>query len=147
MLTNWLRALHDDCNFKVRFRTLDKEFYRKEWEERSTSIAPISTPEFYLKNVSLGQMESELTSMYVEIVIDNAGCRQPHDYILAGIRYTNNRYFLSFVSEYSNWPVSRLVVFDEYNKIIRNDFKKVHALSWQDFKEGEYQPKNKRVLD
>ena len=147
MLTQWLRALHDDCNFKIRFQTLDKEYYEKEWEARNLSITPIKPPEFFLKNVSLGEMESELESMYVEAILTNAGCRQPHEYILSNIRFTNNKYFLAFSSEYSNWPVSRLVVFDEYNKIIRNDFKKVYALSWQDFKEGEYQPKRRVTID
>ena len=37
----------------------------------------------------------------------------------------------------------RKVIFDEYNKIVRNDFKKVYTLSWQDFKEGEYQSKRR----
>ena len=143
MLTQWLKTLYDDCNFKIRFSTLDKEYYRKEWEARNLSVTPIKPPEFFLKNVSLGDVESELKSMYVEAILDNAGYKQPHKYILASIRFANNRYFLSFVSEYSNWPVSRLVIFDEHNKIVRNDFKKVHTLSWQDFKEGEYQPKRR----
>ena len=143
MLTQWLKTLYDDCNFKIRFSTLDKEYYRKEWEARNLSVTPIKPPEFFLKNVSLGDVESELKSMYVEAILDNAGYKQPHEYILASIRFANNRYFLSFVSEYSNWPVSRLVIFDEHNKIVRNDFKKVYTLSWQDFKEGEYQPKRR----
>ena len=91
----------------------------------------------------MGDVESELKSMYVEAILDNAGYKQPHEYILASIRFANNRYFLSFVSEYSNWPVSRLVIFDKHNKIVRNDFKKVYTLSWQDFKEGEYQSKRR----
>ena len=146
MLTTWLRTLCSDCNFKVRFRTLNKEYYAQEWEARNLSILPVKPPEFYAKNVLLGRMEKDLESMYVEVIIDNAGCRQPHEYILSNIRFTNNKYFLAFTSEFSNWAASRIVVFDEYNQIIRNDFKRIHALSWQDFKEKKYQPKKKKVL-
>ena len=146
MLTTWLRILHNDCDFKIRFKTLDKEYYKKEWEARNITILPVKPPEFFAKGISLGEMEKELESMYVEAIIDNAGCRQPHEYILSNIRFTNNKYFLVFTSEYANWAASRIVIFDEYNQIIRNDFKKIHALSWQDYKEGIYQPKRKKVV-
>ena len=146
MLTTWLRALHDDCNFKIKFKTLDKEYYSRTWEENTLSINPIKAPEFFCKNVSLGTMENELKSMYVEALIENAGYKQPHEFILSGILFSNNKYFLSFTQEYSNWPVSRLVIFDEYNHIIRNDFKTVYNLSWEDYREEKYQPKKKKII-
>ena len=146
MLTNWLRLLHADCNFKVRYRTLDKEYYRQEQEARNISILPTKPVEFYVKNVSLGEIEQELKSMYVEVVIDNAGYKQPHEYILSGIYHAQNKYILTFIQEYVNWPACRIVEFNEYNNIIRNDFKRVYDLSWKDFREGEYQVKKRPTL-
>ena len=146
MLTNWLKTLYNDCNFRIKYKTLNKEHYAKEWESKNLSINPIKPPEFYCKGISLGEMQKDLESMYVEVVIDNAGCRQPHEFILSGIYYTQNKYFLTFVQEYSNWPISRIVIFNEYNQIIRNDFKTVYNLSWKDYEEEVYQPKKKKVL-
>ena len=146
LLTLWLRTFSNDCNFRVRFNTLDKEWYAEDWEEKSKVLFPIKPPEFYIKGVSLGAMEEELKSTYVELIMDNGGCRQPHEFILSSIRLIRDKYFLSFTQAYANWPVSRIVVFDEFNQIIRNDFKDVYKLSWQDFEDEKYQPKKRLTL-
>ena len=147
LLTTWLKAFHDQSRLKVKYKIIDKESYRETLENLNMSIRPICLPEFSVKNVSLGDMEQELKSHYVKLIIENAGYKQPHEYILYRVEaLIENRYLLAFCSAYSNWPVGRLVILDEFNKVIRNDFKLVYDLSWKDYNEKEYQPKEKKVL-
>ena len=142
VLTKWLTLLHDDCNFKIRFNTLDKEYYEKEWESMSTSCIPVKAPEFFCKNVDLGEMLQNLQGTYAQVLIENAGYKQPHEFILTGIRAKDSKNFLYFSSKFSNWAVKRIVII-ENDKVVRNDFKKVYKLSWEDYKEGRYMSKKK----
>lgn len=143
ILTKWLRALYEDCNFRVKYNTVDKDFYQEKWEYLNTTINPSTSPEFTVVGVDLGEMRSELESNYIEISIENAGCRQPHDYLLSGVYKIGEKVILTFSSEFTNWPVSRLVIINNKDEVIRNDFKTVYQLSWKDFKEDKYQPKKK----
>lgn len=142
VLTKWLTLLHDDCNFKIRFNTLDKEYYEKGWESISTSCIPVKAPEFFCKNVDLGEMWQNLQGIYAQVLIENAGYKQPHEFILTGIRAKDSKNFLYFSSKFSNWAVKRIVII-ENDKVVRNDFKKVYMLSWEDYKEGRYMSKKK----
>ena len=145
-LTLWLKTLCDDCNFKIRFKPIDKENYKEDWNQKTLSILPISPPEFFLREVELGEIEQELKSMYIEVTIENAGHKQPHEYLLNGIMFSHKKYFLYFSSEYTNWPTMRIVTFDENDRLIRNDFKRVYKRSWKDFKEDKYQTKKKKTI-
>lgn len=146
-LTLWLKVLCTDCNFKIKFRPINKETYAENWNSKCLTINPITPPQFFLKNMTLGkELETELESMYIEVIIDNAGYKQPHEYLLNGILHSHNKYFLYFSSEYSNWPTLRIVSFDEEDKLLRNDFKRIYKRSWKDFKEGSYQPKEKKAV-
>lgn len=146
LLTFWLNKLCNDCNFKVKFKPLNKEAYRDRWEQINQSINPIKPPEFFIKNVDLEEFEKELEVMYIEVMLDNAGYKQPHEFLLSGVSCLNDRYFLYFSSEYTNWPIKRIVVFNLDSNIIRNDFKRIYKRSWKDFKENKYQPKKKKTL-
>ena len=142
-LVSWLRSLNNDGNFKVQYRTLLKETYAREWEERTISITPTKPPEFFSKNVDLGKMAEDLKTFYVEVHIENAGYKQPHDFLLSGVQRIKDKTFLYFSSEFTNWPIHRIIVFDDYNNIIRNDFKSIYKLSWKDFSNQEYSAKAK----
>ena len=82
ILTVWLQKLYYDCNFKVKYKTVDKESYKAQWELLNSTIHPATSPEFFSKGVDLGNMANELESVYVEINIENAGYKQPHEYFL-----------------------------------------------------------------
>ena len=141
-LTRWLTLLHEDCKFKVRFNTLDKEHYEQEWESLNKSCVPVKAPEFFCKNVELGEVSQDLSSTYVQVLIENAGYKQPHEFLLTGIMKVNAFVQLYFSSIFSNWGIKRVVVIDlEHNKVTRNDFNDVYELSWKDYREGEYQKK------
>lgn len=142
VLTKRLTLFHDDCNFKVRFSTLDKEYYEKEWESMNMSCIPVKPPEFFCKNVDLGEVLQNLQGTYAQVLIENAGYKQPHEFILTGVSAKGAKNFLYFSSKFSNWPVKRIVII-ENDKVIRNDFKKVYKLSWEDYKEGRYTSKKK----
>ena len=144
LLTVWLKALHDHCRLKLRYQIVDKDTYRREAEELNKSIRPTVVPEFAVKGVSLGEMEGELQSNYIKANFDNAGYRQPHEYILYRVEaLIEGRYLLAFCSAYTNWPIGRIVMLDECNNIIRNDFRTVYDLIWKDYNDGKYQPKAK----
>ena len=66
-LTKWLTLLYEDCKFKVRFNTLDKEYYEQEWESLNESCVPVKAPEFFCKNVELGEVSQNLFSTYVQV--------------------------------------------------------------------------------
>ena len=142
-LIKWLTLLHGDCKFKVKFRTLDKEKYEKDWEALNMSCVKVKIPEFFCKGIDLSEIEENLKSTYAELQADNSGYKQPHEYILTGVtKLYNNNILLSFSSKFSNWAVKRNVVINPLiNKIVRNDFNDVYELSWKDYKEGSYQKK------
>lgn len=141
-LNNWLTLLYNDCKFKVRFNTLDKEYYEQEWEEQNNSCIPVKAPDFFCKNVELGEVGQNLLGTYVQIVMENAGYKQPHEFILTGMLKVDCHIFLYFSSKFSNWAVKRNVIIDiNKNRVIRNDFNDVYTLSWRDYTEGEYQKK------
>ena len=142
VLTKWLTLLHDDCNFRVRFNTLDKEYYEKEWESINMSCVPVKAPEFFCKNIDLGEVLQNLQGTYAQVLIENAGYKQPHEFILTGVSSKGSKNFLYFSSKFSNWAVKRIVII-EGDKVIRNDFKSVYKLSWEDYKEGKYMSKRK----
>jgi hypothetical protein len=143
LLVKCLELLYQDCKFKVRFQTLDKEKYLRDWESINDSCEYVRVPEFFSKDVDLGEMGENLKSVYAEIFIDNAGYKQPHDLILTSVtKLYNGNVMLSFSSKFSKWAVKRLVIVDsDKNKVIRNDFNDVYELSWKDYREGGYQKK------
>ena len=143
LLVKCLELLHQDCKFKVKFQTLDKEKYLRDWERTNDSCEDVRVPEFFSKDVDLGEMGENLKSVYAEIFIDNAGYKQPHDLILTSVtKLYNDNVMLSFSSKFSKWAIKRLMIIDcNKNKVIRNDFKDVYELSWKDYREEEYQKK------
>ena len=145
-INQWLAAFYQDCNFKLSFKTLGKEYYRERFEFQNTTALPVVIPDFFYKGVNLKNLEGEFAENYIELNIDNAGYKQPHDYLLTSITLVQNKVILAFTSQFSNWGVKRNVVIDpETNKVLRNDFKDVYNLSWKDYKEGEYQKCKQRT--
>ena len=146
-LNKWLKAFYNDCEFKLSFRTLNKEYYRSRFEDRNMTAQPIDVPSFFYKGVDFEQLEGEFLENYVELNIENAGHRQPHDYILTSVVRIGGEVTLAFTSEYSNWGTKRLVVIDyDTSKVIRNDFTKVYNLSWEDYKSDKYQKARKTTI-
>ena len=148
ILTIWLTYIHKNLPSEARFRTLDIERYREIFEELRPTCEKIKIPEFYCEGVDLGQIGDELKSHYIELYLDNAGYKQPHEYILTSI-YLNKirkkeQLFFYFTSEYSNWAMKRIVsISPNCEEIYRNDFKDVYTLSWKDYSEGKYQKASK----
>ena len=142
-LVKCLELLYKDCNFKVRFQTLDKEKYLRDWESINESCEQVKVPDFFSKGVDLGETGENLKSVYAEIFMDNSGYKQPHDLILTSVtKLYNNNVLLAFSSKFSRWAIKRLIIIDiENNRVVRNDFKDVYKLSWKDYQEGEYQKK------
>lgn len=143
ILTKWLTALYKDSKLKIEFKTLPVEVYREKWEEIYPTCEKVKIPIFFSKNVDLGEMGQNLLSSYIEVIIENAGYKQPHEYLLTSVVRNNvntNRILLSFASKFSNWGSKRVVIVSEdATKVYRNDFKDVYKLSWKDYEEGEYQ--------
>ena len=91
ILTTWLTYIHENLPSSARFRTLDTERYREIFEELRPTCEKIKIPEFYCEHIKLGQIENELKVNYIELSLDNAGYKQPHEYILTGIRLSKVR--------------------------------------------------------
>ena len=108
---------------------------------------PVDIPSFFYKGVDFKQLEGEFSENYIELNIENAGHRQPHDYILTSVVRIDEKVTLAFTSEYSNWGTKRIVIIDyTTNKVIRNDFTKVYNLSWEDYKLDKYQKVRKTTV-
>lgn len=145
-LNQWLTAFYKDCNFKLKFKTLNKEYYRERFESLNNTAVPVVVPEFFYKGVDLKKLEGEFAENYIELNIDNAGYKQPHDYILTSVTLAQNNVMLAFTSQFSNWGVKRIVIVDpSTNKVLRNDFKKIYNISWEDYKDGKYQKCKQRT--
>ena len=140
LLTKLLTMLHNDCDFETRFNLLDKGVYEEDWEAVDNSCLPVKGPDFFCKNIDLADFEPLLKGTYAQIIIDNAGYKQPHEFLLTGVMKSGKKIFLYFSSKFSRWSTKRVVIIEDA-KVTRNDFKNVYKLSWKDYKEGEYQKK------
>lgn len=146
-LTRWLTAMYRDSKLKMSFQTLPIEKYRDEWENIYPYCDKVEVPVFFSKNVDLGEMEQNLMSTYVEVVIENAGYKQQHEYLLTSVtkNYANpEKVMLAFTSKFTYWGSKRLVIVSENaERVYRNDFKDIYKISWKDYSEGAYQKQKK----
>lgn len=141
ILTKWLTFIYEDLPSKACFRTLDIDKYREAFEEFHPTCEKIKVPIFYSDRIDLGQINEELNSTYIELYIENAGYKQPHEYLLTSIlKNGSNKIAFCFTSEYSNWAAKRIVsISPDCRTIYRNDFKDVYSMSWEDYKNDRYQ--------
>lgn len=149
ILTRWLTYIHEELPSKARFRTLDICKYRETFEDLLMTCEDIKIPKFYSERIDLGQMKAELECDYIELYLENAGYKQPHEYLLTSVILNEveeyKRIVFSFTSEYSNWAQKRIIIISpDCKEMYRNDFKTIYDLSWKDYKEGKYQKALKR---